>query len=64
MKKLIEIRNQEMLCRERATLDAERRAFWLAKAKEFEQHALDEIAFQFRECNETSSSGAQDARAA
>ena len=49
MNKLIEIRNQEMMCRERALLDSERRDFWLAKAEEWGQRALDEIAFQFRE---------------
>jgi hypothetical protein len=31
--------------------DCERRAFWLAQAEEWEQRALDEIAFHFRECN-------------
>ena len=51
MNKLIEIRNQEMMCRERALLDSERRDFWLAKAEEWAQRALDEIAFHFRECN-------------
>jgi hypothetical protein len=51
MNKLVEIRNQEMMCRERALLESERRAFWLAKAEEWEQRALDEIAFHFRECN-------------
>jgi hypothetical protein len=51
MKKLVEIRNQEFVCRERALLDSERRNFWLAKAEEWEQRALDEIAFHFRECN-------------
>ena len=51
MDKLIEIRNQELMCRERALSDPERRAFWLAKAEEWEQRALDEIAFHFRECN-------------
>jgi hypothetical protein len=51
MDKLAEIRNQEMLCRERALFDAERREFWSAKAEEWEQLALDEIAFHFRECN-------------
>jgi hypothetical protein len=49
--KLVEIRNQEFICRERALLDSERRSFWLAKAEEWEQCALDEIAFHFRECN-------------
>jgi hypothetical protein len=44
MNKLIEIRNQEMMCRERALLDSERREFWLAKAEELGQRALDEIA--------------------
>jgi hypothetical protein len=51
MNKLVEIRNQELICRERASLDSERKSFWLAKAEEWEQRALDEIAFHFRECN-------------
>jgi hypothetical protein len=51
MKKLIEIRNQELMCRDRALLDSERREFWLAKAEEWGQRALDEIAFHFRESN-------------
>jgi hypothetical protein len=51
MKKLVEIRSQEFICRERAVLDSERKIFWLAKAEEWEQRALDEIAFHFRECN-------------
>ncbi len=51
MIRLAEIRSQEFFCRERASLDSERRAFWLAQAKEWEQRALDEIAHHFRECN-------------
>ena len=51
MKKLVQIRSQELMCRERAMLDSERKIFWLAQAKEWEQRALDEIAFHFRECN-------------
>ncbi len=51
MKKLVEIRGQELMCRERAMLDSERKFFWLAQAEEWEQRALDEIAFHFRECN-------------
>lgn len=51
MNKLVEIRRQEYLCRERASLDSERRVFWLAEAEAWEQRALDEIAFHFRECN-------------
>lgn len=51
MNRLVEIRGQESLCRERAALDAERRAFWLAQAQEWEQRALDEIAYQFQERN-------------
>jgi hypothetical protein len=51
MKKLAEIRNQGLACRERALRDSERRNFWLARAEEWEQRALDEIAFHFRECN-------------
>jgi hypothetical protein len=51
MKKLVEIRSQELICRERAVRDSQRRIFWLAQAEEWEQRALDEIAFHFRECN-------------
>jgi hypothetical protein len=51
MKKLVEIRSQELMCRERAVRDSERRIFWLAQAEEWEQRALDEIVFHFRECN-------------
>ncbi len=51
MKRLVEIRNQECFCRERAALDSERRIFWLAQAEEWEQRALEEIAHQFRECH-------------
>ena len=58
MNKLIEIRNREMMCRERALLDSEHRDFWLAKAEEWGRRALDEIAFHFRECNGASVTGA------
>ncbi len=51
MNRLVEIRSQESLCRERAALDTERRGFWLAQAEEWEQRAIDEIAYHFRECN-------------
>ena len=51
MERLVEIRSQESLCRERAALDPDRRVFWLAQADEWEQRALDEIAYHFRECN-------------
>ena len=51
MNRLVKIRSQESLCRERAALDADRRMFWLAQAEEWEQRALDEIAYHFRECN-------------
>ena len=47
MNKLIEIRNQELMCRERALMDSERSEFWLAKAEEWGQRALDEIASHF-----------------
>jgi hypothetical protein len=49
--RLVEIRSQEHMCRERAALDSERRIFWLAQAEQWEQRALDEIAFHFMECN-------------
>ena len=58
MNKLIEIRNQEMMCRERALLESERRAFWLGRAEEWEQRALDEIAFHFKESSDASFTGA------
>ena len=51
MNKLVEIRSQEYLCRERAASDVQRRVFWLAQAEEWEKRALDEIAVHFRECN-------------
>jgi len=38
----------------RALLDSERKNFWLAKAEEWEQRALEEIAFHFKECNRDS----------
>lgn len=51
MNRLVEIRSQESICRERAALDTDRRVFWLAQAEEWEQRALAEIAHHFRECN-------------
>ena len=51
MNRLVEIRSQETLCRERAAFDLDGRLFWLAQAEEWEQRALDEIAYHFRECN-------------
>ena len=51
MRKLVEICAQEFICRERAVLDSERKIFWLAQAEQWEQRAIDEIAFHFRECN-------------
>jgi hypothetical protein len=60
MNKLVEIRSQEFMCRERALLDSERRSFWLAQAEEWEQRALDEIVFHFRERN-LEGSGSQPA---
>ncbi len=51
MNRLVEMRTQESICRERAALDSERRVFWLAQAEEWGQRARDEIAYHFRECN-------------
>ena len=51
MNRLVDIRRQEHFCRERALFDSERKLFWLAEAEIWEQRALDEIAFHFRECN-------------
>ncbi len=53
-RQLAEIRSQEMICRERARLNPEHRVFWSAQAEEWEQRALDEIAYHFRECNAVS----------
>ena len=44
MTRLIEIRNQEMLCRELALTEPERKEFWLEQADEWAQCALNEIA--------------------
>jgi len=61
MNRLVEIRRQEHFCRERALFDSERKVFWLAEAEVWEQRALDEIAFYFRECNlETPNQSASD----
>jgi hypothetical protein len=62
MNKLVEIRSQESICRERAALDSKRRGFWLAQAEEWEQRALDEIAYHFRECNLVSADNQSVAR--
>jgi hypothetical protein len=51
------IRNQEMMCRERALLDKDRRAFWLEQAEKWAQRALDEITFHFREVGENRLTG-------
>jgi hypothetical protein len=45
--KLVEIRNQEMMCRERALHDGDRREFWLAKADEWALRAIDEMRCTF-----------------
>lgn len=58
MHKLAEIRSQELICRERALSDPGHREFWLAKAEEWGQRALDEIVFQFRESDGQSFTGA------
>ena len=44
MTRLIEIRNQEMLCHERALNEPERKEFWLEQADEWAQRALNAIA--------------------
>ena len=54
MSKLAEIRNQELLCREQALLDRDRKEFWLAKADEWSQRAVKEITLQFKETDGTS----------
>jgi uncharacterized protein YdaU (DUF1376 family) len=60
MKKLAEMRNQEMMCRERALLDTDCGAFWLAKADQWaQQRANDEIASLCRESVGASSTGAE-----
>jgi hypothetical protein len=58
MHKLAEIRSQELVCRERALSDPDHREFWLAKAEEWGQRALDEIVFQSRESDGLSLMGA------
>ena len=64
MTRLIEIRNQEMLCREQALTEPERREFWLAKADEWAQRAIDEIASDLQAMAHTGQAIAeQDVRA-
>lgn len=46
--KLVDIRNQEMLCRERALVELERKEFWLEQADEWAQRALAEIASELQ----------------
>jgi hypothetical protein len=48
MTKLIDIRHQEMLCRERALVELERKEFWLEQADEWAQRALAEIASELQ----------------
>jgi hypothetical protein len=50
MKKLIEYRTNEAMCRQRAAVEPEYRARWLTQAEMWAQLALDEIATHFREC--------------
>ena len=57
MDKLSTIRNQEMMCRERALLDKDRRTFWLAEAEKWALPALAEITFHFRDVRENKFSG-------
>jgi hypothetical protein len=58
MHKLAEIRSHELVCRERALSDPDHREFWLAKAEEWGQRALNEIVFQFMESDALSFTGA------
>jgi len=53
MNKLAEIRNQEMMCRERGAqyLDQTQSVLVVCKGRRVGQRALDEIAFHFGECN-------------
>jgi hypothetical protein len=45
MNKLIEIRNQELMCRDRALLDSERREFWLRRQKSGDSALLMRLLF-------------------
>ena len=62
MTRLIEIRNQEMLCRERALTEPERKEFWLAQADEWAQRALNEIASDLEAVEGRQAIVKQDAR--
>jgi hypothetical protein len=57
MEKLSTIRNQEMMCREQALLDEDRRVFRLAQAENWAQRALDEITFHFRDVRDNRFNG-------
>ncbi len=51
MKKVIEYRANEAMCRQRAAVEPEHSARWLAQAEMWSRQALDEIAAHFRECS-------------
>ena len=48
MTRVLSLRDQEAVCRERAQHDGERRAFWSAEAEAWQRVVRDEIAAAFR----------------
>ena len=50
MKKIIQYRHNESVCRQRAVFDVERSLRWLAEAEMWSHRAQDEISAHFREC--------------
>jgi hypothetical protein len=51
MKKIIEYRAQEHMCRQRATFDLQHKHYWLGQAEMWWHRTQDEIALHFEACN-------------
>lgn len=57
MKKLVQYRGNESICRQRAVFDVENRWHWLAQAEMWAHKVQDEIASQLRERNAARATG-------
>lgn len=57
MKKLIQYRHNESICRQCANFDLEHSWHWLAEAEMWAHKAQDEISAQFRDYTATKDSG-------
>lgn len=64
MKELLHCRAMESMCRRRAAADAAHRENWLRQAEDWQDLAVREIAFHFRECNGSDRPGPEQAQTA